>query len=415
MADLDQDEEQRSLSAPASPFPRPMEEVVADNGTQETTKDDDDDNVTISRTQSLLRQAIKEIHGNPNLSAAEKSRRVQDLMNTKPSKKTCEPSKDNSQAPDECDLLATYFTLKDGGKVFGCEHYQTNCKVLAECCKRWYPCRFCHDEWTEKNSDLHLINRKAIKMMLCQYCHLVSPASGVCQCGQSMAKYYCEKCKLFDNDPDKDIFHCEECGICRLGKRENFIHCKTCNGCIERSYYMSHKCLDGCLDANCPICGDHLFISIMPVMFMRCGHAIHSLCFNLHSRESYRCPVCQKSVGDMSAWFKYIDDALVGTQMPEQYANIRAEILCNDCERRSVAKYHFIYHKCLHCGGYNTKLIRSFSSDQEDTVFHPMTVREGDIAGIEQVVPRPGAMTPPSLGDIEEEVNENEHAATRET
>ncbi|RRT85237.1 hypothetical protein B296_00000786 [Ensete ventricosum] len=33
-------------------------------------------------------------------------------------------------------------------KVFGCEHYKRNCKLLAACCKKLFTCRFCHDSVT---------------------------------------------------------------------------------------------------------------------------------------------------------------------------------------------------------------------------------------------------------------------------
>ena len=81
-----------------------------------------------------------------------------------------------------------------------------------------------------------------------------------------MANYYCDSCKLFDDDPEKEIFHCDDCGLCRIGQRDKFTHCHRCHGCIDSTFYPKHRCLEGSLDANCPICGDQLFSSIMPVM-----------------------------------------------------------------------------------------------------------------------------------------------------
>ncbi|KAJ3320995.1 hypothetical protein HDV06_004654 [Boothiomyces sp. JEL0866] len=52
-----------------------------------------------------------------------------------------------------------------------------------------------------------------------------------------------------------------------------------------------------------------------------------------------------------------IDIALAQHQMPPEYQDTYSHIYCNDCEKKSHAKFHFIYHKCGHCRGYNTKLI----------------------------------------------------------
>ena len=32
-------------------------------------------------------------------------------------------------------------------------------------------------------------------------------------------------------------------------------------------------------------------------------------------------------------------------------------ILCNDCERKGQAPFHFVYHKCPHCASYNTRVL----------------------------------------------------------
>lgn len=350
----------------------------------------------------MLRQAIMDIHADQTLSPSQKALRVQQLMNLKPSK----PQPNNANNLDE---RPTYHTCRDQTRVFGCDHYRTNCKVLAECCQTWHPCRFCHDEWTEKNGDGHLMDRFAVKKMMCQYCHAVGDVNQTCACGKVMASYYCDRCKLFDDDPEKKIYHCDDCGLCRVGRRQDFTHCNRCHGCIDSSYYPNHRCLEGSLDASCPICGDQLFASIMPVMFMRCGHAIHSLCYHQHCRESIQCPVCCKSLGDMSELNRNIDVILSMSRMPPEYDNVMSEILCNDCERRCMTKYHFLYHKCSFCFGYNTKLIKSFAADQENSlVSSPMGISESDIIdGVEVATTRRMSSTPPLLQDIKEDSEED--------
>ena len=41
-----------------------------------------------------------------------------------------------------------------------------------------------------------------------------------------------------------------------------------------------------------------------------CGHFMHSHCFAAYTRYSYTCPVCFKSLGDMSVYWKMIDSLL---------------------------------------------------------------------------------------------------------
>ncbi|CAG8540255.1 6474_t:CDS:2 [Racocetra fulgida] len=33
-----------------------------------------------------------------------------------------------------------------------------------------------------------------------------------------LARYYCDKCKFWDDHPLRDIYHCDHCGICRKGR-----------------------------------------------------------------------------------------------------------------------------------------------------------------------------------------------------
>ena len=49
-----------------------------------------------------------------------------------------------------------------------------------------------------------------------------------------------------------------------------------------------------------------------------------------------------------------IDSSLELQDMPEEYSEWTSDIYCNDCEITSNTKYHFVYHKCTQCNGYNT-------------------------------------------------------------
>lgn len=136
------------------------------------------------------------------------------------------------------DLTRTYvpfdpFELDEDGavrakediQVLGCQHYRRNVKLQCSTCEKWYTCRLCHDEVED-----HVLIRKATKNMLCMLCGRAQRAGEFCvECNERTAWYYCGVCKLWDNDPNKSIYHCNDCGICRKGRGlgKDFFHCKV--------------------------------------------------------------------------------------------------------------------------------------------------------------------------------------------
>jgi hypothetical protein len=108
----------------------------------------------------------------------------------------------------------------------GCKHYKRNVKIQCYDCKNWYPCRHCHDN----DQPGHHLNRRATENMLCMLCFTPQAAGQWCkECGERGAWYYCDICKLWDDDGSKSIYHCSDCGICRRGEGigKDFIHCKV--------------------------------------------------------------------------------------------------------------------------------------------------------------------------------------------
>ena len=115
--------------------------------------------------------------------------------------------------------------IDDSAKALGCTHYKRNIKLQCSACFRWYTCRFCHDAVED-----HMLNRRETKNMLCMLCGCAQPASEECAlCSVRGAWYYCDVCKLWDDDPQKSIYHCNDCGICRVGQGlgKDFFHCKA--------------------------------------------------------------------------------------------------------------------------------------------------------------------------------------------
>ena len=107
----------------------------------------------------------------------------------------------------------------------GCQHYERSVKLQCATCKKWYPCRLCHDAEED-----HKLPRFETQHMLCMLCGTPQKASDVCiACGELAAQYYCDICKLWENRQSKPIYHCYDCGICRrgLGLGKDYVHCKV--------------------------------------------------------------------------------------------------------------------------------------------------------------------------------------------
>ncbi|RKP21640.1 zf-CHY-domain-containing protein [Rozella allomycis CSF55] len=311
--------------------------------------------INADHDQEDIKRSILSIHRDKNLTLEEKTKRIQRLMTGKWVQERNTPKEDTAVVVNDTDkdIEAT--------KEMGCKHYRRGNKIFAKCCGKWYVCRFCHNE-----NETHEINRHKIEKMLCMKCNEVQDCAKECQnCGEVLGKYYCDICHFWDNDESKSIYHCHLCGICRIGKGLDidFYHCMRCDACISIDQKNSHKCIEKRLQTDCPICFEDLFHSTR----QKCGHPIHNYCFEEYRQTNYVCPVCLKSVDDMSAFNAHLDEVLSQEVMPEQYKDVQAEISCNDCEKKSCTKYHFIYHKCQECGSYNTKVLGTFRTEEKET------------------------------------------------
>ena len=61
------------------------------------------------------------------------------------------------------------------------------------------------------------------------------------------------------------------------------------------------------------------------VQELPCGHFMHSHCFGQYTRYNYTCPICAKSMGDMSVYFGMLDSILAKDvcDLPLAYASRR--------------------------------------------------------------------------------------------
>ncbi|KAJ6851412.1 E3 ubiquitin-protein ligase MIEL1-like [Iris pallida] len=248
-----------------------------------------------------------------------------------------------------------------GSGHFGCAHYRRRCRIRAPCCNEIFDCRHCHNE--AKNSldidplERHEIPRHDVKKVICSFCEKEQDVQQNCSsCGVCLGKYFCGKCNFFDDNVSKNQYHCDGCGICRTGGEENFFHCNVCGCCYSELLKDSHRCVERAMHHNCPICFEYLFESTKDISVLSCGHTIHLDCLKemgLHLRFS--CPICSKSVYDMSGVWKKLDQEVASTPMPEMYQNKMIWILCNDCGTESNIHFHIVAHKCPGCSSYNTR------------------------------------------------------------
>ncbi|XP_075519466.1 zinc finger protein BRUTUS-like At1g74770 isoform X1 [Primulina tabacum] len=308
--------------------------------------------------QEELEATIRRVSRDSNLDCQKKSYVIQNLLMSRwiVTQKT---SREDTVTNDKEEIPGLSPSYRDPLKhTFGCKHYKRNCKILAPCCNKLYTCIRCHDDDDEITD--HCIDRKTITEMMCMKCLKIQPIGPKCttsSCNDfSMARFYCSICKLFDDE--RQIYHCPYCNLCRVGKGLGFeyFHCMKCNACMSRSLFV-HVCREKSLEENCPICNEFIFTSCFPVKALPCGHSMHSACFQEYTCSQYICPICSKSLGDMQVFFGMLDALLAEEKIPEEYAGKVQVILCNDCDKRGSAAFHWLYHKCPNCGSFNTRLV----------------------------------------------------------
>lgn len=150
----------------------------------------------------------------------------------------------------------------------------------------------------------------------------------------------------------------------------------------------SHRCREGAMDCDCPICGEYMFTSPKKILSMKCGHMIHEACRTEYIKTSYKCPICSKSVENMESQFRRLDMHLQEQPMPPEYLNTRAIILCSDCEAKTSTRYHWGGLKCEVCLSYNTVELQILHSP----TIPPTVIREGVDA---EVATRPSSQATP--------------------
>jgi hypothetical protein len=180
------------------------------------------------------------------------------------------------------------------------------------------------------------------------------------------------KIELVDLDDIKDVKKLEQKIIDEIYEDINTINyniniqenelvmCNKCKVCFTKD--IKHICDNMIVQKitdNCPICLDKLDSDVeanKPLLLI-CGHIVHCNCREFLFKHSYKCPICMKTVIDMSEQFCKMDHEIDENPMPKELVE-KVDIKCNDCKTTTLgAKFHFVGLKCKKCKSYNTYTI----------------------------------------------------------
>ena len=328
--------------------------------------------------QLEIRSKLIAIRNNSNLSEDEKRKQSQALL---------------SSADVRCVVIPN--------RSKTCEHYEKDCsQFFFECCGTYDPCVRCHRYREICDAKIPLISK-----ITCSKCDFEQSPSPCCvSCGVRFSRSYCDICQIWSA---KDLCHCFDCGFCRVGKKGEIWHCDICSLCYSIESKDTHVCLPIKIkDEVCNICLESLYTSQQPFTILRCNHAAHQHCMNHMIRQSqFRCPVCKKSVCDMSLYWNIYRQEIASQPLPLNWFGVKESdtvlspfglyqiqavtgdmckgilidwqltnnqsvhaylrqsdlqkvvyVYCNDCELYSWTLYHFVGFECKHCNSFNTQI-----------------------------------------------------------
>jgi RING finger/CHY zinc finger protein 1 len=338
---------------------------------------------------------IREVMMDKQLAASEKQQKIMAI--------------NKSKTQDELILMINSKPVKEkvNNVNRSCDHYKNkNCSRFSfSCCDAVDPCRRCHLERIDENSCLPE-NVKVTKI-ICNECDFKQECRESCiNCGIKFNKNHCEKCFLWT---DVDIVHCDKCKMCLVGTNETLFHCDSCNACFQKN--VPHLCQNFNLKTlNCGICAIDISTSQQQSYILQCKHGIHNSCLKDYlNMGNYRCPLCRKSLFNLKNQWDEIKRSIEAQKMPklymikeglilnsphgkfkitkkindEMYQGILLDkqdnnnsddtivtlnknilendfdtaILCNDCDKKSIATYHYLGLECMECKSFNTTQI----------------------------------------------------------
>lgn len=316
------------------------------------SNDTTNDTINVKSKQKL----ILEINRNNLLSNEEKKIKIKEIM------------------------MGKYQNEKNIIKI-DCNHYRKLCdQFYFTCCNKIYDCCRCHNQ-------ANLCKLKpTIKSIRCIKCDLhQNPNTNCSNCFVKFSRSHCDICNIWS---EKNIFHCTKCGICRIGEQNKYFHCDSCQGCFKickndnekngqpdqisqtdqtnqtnqtnQNKHGKHICVSNLSPTiQCLLCLENASTSQFKLTCLeKCKHPVHSECLLLALKNgNYKCPMCRKSMINMSQNWKIIEQEILLHPLPEE-AKKKVNILCNDCENKSDdLDWHFFGIKCNTCNGFNTTIL----------------------------------------------------------
>jgi hypothetical protein len=119
-----------------------------------------------------------------------------------------------------------------------------------------------------------------------------------------------------------------------------------------------------------------------------CGHYMHKKCLVEYMHMGYKCPLCMKSIINMEAMWRKMNDDIERQPMPSQFANTKVRVHCNDCLTKSIVPYHYIGAKCAVCDSFNTNQLQHISEPDVNALIEA-SENASDTVSRAVEVPRP--------------------------
>lgn len=250
-----------------------------------------------------------------------------------------------TQIIEKINDIKKMFDLQSHKNKKYCSHMENDYNIKCLKCDKVYFCGRCHDEESDHKIEYAETN------IICCNCDIEQNFTDYCiVCDEKIkVKYACKKCVVFDNS-NRYKFHCNNCNSCHNEEKAELIECNKCKICHLKKH--NHKCFNK--DDNCAVCLNKLTNNI--IVNMTCGHIIHNDCYNELIKNTYKCPLCFKTILDMTEEFKKIDEKIENeTNIFDKIIDLK-NIYCNDCEIKTQVNYNYIGIKCSNCGSYNTRI-----------------------------------------------------------
>ncbi|XP_020407603.1 E3 ubiquitin-protein ligase RZFP34 isoform X3 [Zea mays] len=300
-----------------------------------------------------------------------------------------------------------------GPEQHGCVHYRRGCKIRAPCCGEVFGCRHCHNEAKDSLEvsvhDRHVLPRHDIKLVICSLCNKEQDVSSLTKQGQCSSATVGVTCHTPHEKKNPSRLSTGAARLCELRSmsrqillremqllrrrcveepislrwvrhmqdwwRREFLSlwqmcpneksmfclwvCSITGCCYTTTLKDSHRCVDGAMHHNCPVCMEYLFDSMKAISVLHCGHTIHLEClYEMRAHQQFSCPVCLRSACNMSDIWQKLDQQVAASPMPAIYQKKMVWILCNDCGVTSNVQFHILAHKCPGCSSYNTRQTR---------------------------------------------------------